>query len=98
MNHKILIGALTLALGAAAVQAGNTTAQAKLRDYSEYRDVARVLHVQPLVERVRSTDSQWKERVVAYRVTYEYNGRRDVTRLDHDPGPYFRLADTRRWD
>lgn len=173
MNRNILIGLITLALGATATaQAGNGNGHG--RSHDRHRDdMARVLHVEPLVERVRYTvpveqcwdehrvrrdanaggaivggvvgamlgsavgqdghrgaatvggallgaaigsnvgdnrvrhsvrercevhhETRWEERVVAYRVTYVYNGRRDVTRLDHDPGRYFRLADARRW-
>lgn len=178
MNRKILIGLTTLALGAAAAaQAGN--GRGHDRDYHD-RGMARVVHVQPMVERVRYSvpveqcwdehrvrrdgggnasgaivggvvgamlgssvahgsdrgaatvggaligaaigsqvgddrrgyreprhvvrqhcevrhETRWDERVVGYRVTYVYNGRRDVTRLSYDPGRYFRLADARRW-
>jgi uncharacterized protein YcfJ len=186
MNHKILIGlTTTLALGAAAAaQAGhghgNGNGYAYGHDRGD-RDVARVVQVQPLVERVRYSvpveecwdeqrvrragggsasgaivggvvgamvgstvghgddrqvatvggallgaaigsqvgdgrrdyraprrevrqrcevheETRWDERVVGYRVTYVYNGRRDVTRLSYDPGRYFRLADAREWD
>lgn len=134
MNRNILIGLTTLVLGTAAAQAGNSIGHAKAYDRSD-RDMARVLHVEPLIERVRYTvpvqqcrdeqrvsdgggktsaivgaalgeprqhcevhqQTRWEERVVAYRVTYVYNGRRDVTRLDRAPGRYFRLADARRW-
>lgn len=37
-----------------------------------------------------------EHRVVAYRVTYELRGRRDVTRLAYDPGRYVSVADIRR--
>lgn len=169
LNHYILTGLVTLALGATAtVQAGNGYKQHdRGRD-----DLARVVHVEPVVERVRYSvpvehcrdehsvrregsasgaivggvvgamvgsavgkdrgaatvggallgaaigssvasdgrsrhvvrqhcevrhETRWDEKVVGYRVTYVYNGRRDVTRLSYDPGRYFRLADARRW-
>jgi uncharacterized protein YcfJ len=37
-----------------------------------------------------------ERRAVAYRVTYELRGRRDVTRLAYDPGRYIEIADIRR--
>jgi uncharacterized protein YcfJ len=184
MNRKILIGLTTLTLGAAAAaQAGHGHGRGNGYGYGHDRgdrDVARVVHVQPLVERVRYSvpveecwdeqrvrrggrgsasgaivggvvgamvgstvgrgddrqvatvggallgaaigsqvgerrdyraprrevrqycevheETRWEERVVAYRVTYVYNGRRDVTRLGYDPGSYFRLADARDWE
>lgn len=177
MNRNILITLASIALGASAVaQAGNGNGHGYGygRDRHQGRDMARVLHVEPLVERVRYSvpveqcwdehqvrrqgnasgaivggvvgamlgsavgkdgnrnattvggallgaaigsnvgnggrerhsvrqvcevhdEARWEERVVAYRVTYVYNGRRDVARMDHDPGRYFRLADARRW-
>lgn len=36
-------------------------------------------------------DETWEERVEAYLVTYEYNGRRYTTRLSYDPGPQLRV-------
>lgn len=45
---------------------------------------------------VRNED-RWEDRVVAYRVTYVYNGRRDVTRLAYDPGRYFEIGRVRRY-
>lgn len=52
-----------------------------------YRDVQRceVRHEQ-----------RFERRVVAYRVTYEHRGRRDVARLAYDPGRYVAIADVRR--
>lgn len=45
------------------------------------------------VERCRTTqEERFDERVSAYRVTYEYNGRRQVTQLPYDPGRYLRVA------
>lgn len=41
-------------------------------------------------------ESRVERRVVAYRVTYEHRGRRDVTRLAYDPGRYVAIADVRR--
>jgi uncharacterized protein YcfJ len=37
-------------------------------------------------------EDRYDERVAAYRVTYVYNGRREVTRLPYDPGRYLRVA------
>lgn len=37
-------------------------------------------------------EERFDERIEAYRVTYEYNGRRQVTRLPYDPGRYLRVA------
>lgn len=36
-------------------------------------------------------DETWEERIEAYRVTYEYNGRRYSTQLPYDPGPQLRI-------
>ena len=36
-------------------------------------------------------DERWEERVEAYLVTYEYNGRRYTTRMNYDPGPRLRV-------
>jgi uncharacterized protein YcfJ len=37
-------------------------------------------------------EERFEERVSAYRVTYEYNGRRGVTQLPYDPGRRLRVA------
>lgn len=37
-------------------------------------------------------EERFDERVAGYRVTYEYNGRRQVTQLPYDPGRYLRVA------
>jgi uncharacterized protein YcfJ len=45
------------------------------------------------VERCRTSyEERFDERVQGYRVTYEYNGRRQVTQLPYDPGRYLRVA------
>jgi uncharacterized protein YcfJ len=45
------------------------------------------------VQRCRTSyEDRFDERVAAYRVTYEYNGRRQVTQLPYDPGRYLRVA------
>ena len=45
-----------------------------------------------VVERCRTRhEVRYDERVVAYRVTYIYNGRQHVTRLPYDPGRRIRL-------
>ena len=36
-------------------------------------------------------DESWEDRVEAYRVTYEYNGRRYTTRMPYDPGQRLRV-------
>jgi uncharacterized protein YcfJ len=37
-------------------------------------------------------EERYDERVAGYRVTYEYGGRRGVTRLPYEPGRYIRVA------
>jgi uncharacterized protein YcfJ len=37
-------------------------------------------------------EERFDERVTAYRVTYDYNGRRQVTQLPYDPGRYLRVS------
>jgi len=45
------------------------------------------------VQRCRTRyEERFDERVAGYRVTYEYNGRRQVTQLPYDPGRYLRVA------
>jgi uncharacterized protein YcfJ len=41
-------------------------------------------------------EERFERRVVAYRVTYELRGRRDVTRLAYEPGRYLSIGDIRR--
>jgi uncharacterized protein YcfJ len=41
-------------------------------------------------------EQRFERQVVAYRVTYEHRGRREVTRLAYDPGRYVVIADVRR--
>jgi len=41
-------------------------------------------------------ETRHERRVVAYHVTYEFKGRRDVARLAYDPGRYVAIADIRR--
>lgn len=41
-------------------------------------------------------EERFERRVVAYRVTYEHRGRREVTRLAYDPGRYVAIQDVRR--
>lgn len=41
-------------------------------------------------------EERFDRRVVAYWVTYEHRGRRDVARLAYDPGRYVDIADVRR--
>jgi uncharacterized protein YcfJ len=51
---------------------------------------------QPRYEQVQQCRTRYEERfderVASYRVTYEYNGRRQVTQLPYDPGRYLRVA------
>jgi uncharacterized protein YcfJ len=37
-------------------------------------------------------EERFDERVAGYRVTYDYNGRRQVTQLPYDPGRYLRVS------
>ncbi len=57
-------------------------------------------HREVVVDHVRRCEvrqeARFEQRVVAYRVTYEFRGRRDVTRLAYDPGRYVAIADIRR--
>jgi uncharacterized protein YcfJ len=55
------------------------------RGYSEprYREVERC-HTRH--------QERYDERIVGYRVTYDYNGRRQVTTLPYDPGRYLQVA------
>jgi uncharacterized protein YcfJ len=41
-------------------------------------------------------EERFERRVVAYRVTYELRGRRDVTRLAYNPGRFIEVAEFRR--
>jgi uncharacterized protein YcfJ len=41
-------------------------------------------------------EERFDRRVVAYRVTYEHRGRRDVTRLAYNPGRYVEITEFRR--
>jgi uncharacterized protein YcfJ len=41
-------------------------------------------------------EERFDRRVVAYRVTYEHRGRRDVARLAYNPGRYIEVAEVRR--
>jgi uncharacterized protein YcfJ len=74
-------------LGGAVVGAaiGNELGKGDRRDYRE-----------PRYEQVQQCRTRYEERfderVAGYRVTYEYNGRRQVTQLAYDPGRYLRVA------
>jgi len=69
-------------LGAAV---GNELGKNDRRDYRE-----------PRYEEVQRCNTRYEERfderVAGYRVTYDYNGRRQVTQLPYDPGRYLRVA------
>jgi uncharacterized protein YcfJ len=61
------------------------------RDRGDYRGQREV------VRHCETRDEErWDDQVVAYRVSYIYNGRRDVVRLDYDPGRWFRVDEARR--
>ncbi len=51
---------------------------------------------EPRYEEVQRCSTRYEERsddrVAGYRVTYDYNGRREVTQLPYDPGRYLRVA------
>lgn len=79
-------GAATVAGAIAGAVIGSEIGRDGRRDV-RYRDVRRC--------EVRR-ETRFEERVVAYRVTYEHRGRRDVTRLAYNPGRYIDLADLRR--
>jgi uncharacterized protein YcfJ len=50
-----------------------------------------------IVQRCETTyEERWDERVVGYRVAYQYRGRLDTTRLAYDPGRWVRIEDARR--
>lgn len=69
-------------LGAAV---GNEIGKNGGRDYRE-----------PRYEEVQRCSTRYEERfderVAGYRVTYDYNGRRQVTQLPYDPGRYLRVS------
>ncbi|MEO6366853.1 MAG: glycine zipper 2TM domain-containing protein [Steroidobacteraceae bacterium] len=69
-------------LGAAV---GNEIGKNRGRDYRE-----------PRYEEVQRCSTRYEERfderIAGYRVTYDYNGRRQVTQLPYDPGRYLRVS------
>jgi uncharacterized protein YcfJ len=75
-------------LGGAVVGAAVGNEVAKSNGRGEYRE--------PRYEQVQQCrtrqEERFDERVASYRVTYEYNGRRQVTQLPYDPGRYLRVA------
>ncbi len=81
----------------AATVAGAVVGGAIARDQAERRAVQNGSHasVPPreyTVERCQTRyDDQWEERVDGYRVTYVYNGRRQVTTLPYKPGDRIRV-------
>lgn len=80
-------GRTAATLGGAVVGAaiGNEIGKDARRDYREPR--------YEQVQRCRTNyEERFDERVEGYRVTYEYNGRRQVTQLPYDPGRYLRVA------
>ena len=74
-------------VGGAIVGAAIGNELGKSDDRREYR--------QPRYEQVQRCHTRYEERfderVAGYRVTYEYNGRRQVTQLPYDPGRYLRV-------
>jgi len=62
------------------------------RERGDYRDGGR-----EVVRRCETRyEERWDRQVVAYRVSYIYQGRREVVRLAHDPGRWYRVDDPRR--
>jgi uncharacterized protein YcfJ len=66
---------------------GNQVGSQRRDDYG-YRD-DRVRSVERCQTR---NEERYDERVRAYRVTYEYNGRRSITEMPYDPGRRLRVA------
>lgn len=79
-------GGATVAGAIAGAVVGSQLAGDRGREV-HYRDVRRC--------EVRH-EERFERRVVAYRVTYEHRGRREVARLAYDPGRYVAIADVRR--
>lgn len=74
---------------AGAVLGGAVGNQVGRSNEGRYGDEAREYDVQRCATR---HEDRYEERVVAYRVTYLYNGRRLQTELPYDPGPRMRIA------
>jgi uncharacterized protein YcfJ len=107
-DHHVIVGALIGAaigkhvgeihgdraagvVGGALIGAGVGSSIA--RDRGDYRDGRR-----EIVRHCQTRDEErWDHRVVAYRVSYVYNGRHDVARLAYDPGRWVRLDEARRY-
>ncbi|MEO6080704.1 MAG: glycine zipper 2TM domain-containing protein [Steroidobacteraceae bacterium] len=88
LGNRISDGRGVATLGGAVVGAalGNEIGKADgRRDYREPR-YAQVQRCRTLQE------ERFEEHVAGYRVTYEYNGRHQVTQLPYDPGRYLRVA------
>lgn len=80
-------GRAATTLGGAVIGAaiGNEIGKSGDRNYREPR--------YEQVQRCRTSyEERFDERVDGYRVTYEYNGRRQVTQLPYDPGRRLRVA------
>lgn len=59
-------------------------------------DRGREVHYRDVRRCVVRHEERFEKRVVAYRVTYEHRGKREVARLAYDPGRYVAIADVRR--
>ena len=71
----------------------DAAARRDARQSTDYRDAyydnrGREYSVERCETRYRD---DWEERIDGYRVTYEYNGVRQVTRLPYDPGDRLRV-------
>jgi uncharacterized protein YcfJ len=81
-------GRTAATLGGAVVGAALGSEAARNDSRREYREPR-----YETVERCRTrNESRYDERIVGYRVTYEYNGLRQVTNLPYDPGRYLQVA------
>ena len=66
----------------------SVTQQAQRRDGLRFRTPAVEYTVQRCETRYRD---EWQERIDGYRVTYVYNGRRQVTEMPNRPGDRIRV-------
>ena len=69
-------------LGAAV---GDALSRADGREYDQYRR-------EPVERCSTRQEDRYEDRVMSYRVTYEYNGRLQVAQLPYDPGRYVRVS------
>jgi uncharacterized protein YcfJ len=92
VGHNIGSGADRPATTFAGALIGAVIGSQFARDERDHRDLRRET-VQRCETRLQE---HWDRRVVAYRVTYEFRGRRDVVCLAYDPGGWLRMDDARR--